>query len=52
MKAKGFCLLCQRLAGKCDHTKPCKDCKKMWINCICKTKEKSDVKNNALQKGE
>ncbi len=36
---KGFCYLCQRKVSKCDHTKACKGCDKMWINCICKTKK-------------
>lgn len=31
----GWCYLCQRKVGKCEHTKPCEGCKKMWINCIC-----------------
>lgn len=36
---KGFCYLCQRKVGKCEHTKPCDGCNKMWINCLCETKK-------------
>lgn len=35
----GWCYLCNRKVGKCDHTMACKGCHRMWINCNCKPKK-------------